>query len=120
MRIPALSFVAAALAALSAAGCGPLKLGSDIPPGAAPTPLAEVLRAPGAHAGKKLVMEGVVDWVCGSACEMTYREGNASAMVYPKEFMLTGVRKGMKVRLLVEVTPGKERPVITALGVRSL
>lgn len=103
---------------LLASGCGNGgKYGAEVPQEGAVIPLSDILAKPSAFDRKMVILEGTVSAVCPSFCDFTYAEGTTSSMVYPREFMLKGLKKGKKVRVYAEIFAGKERPVISAHGV---
>ncbi|MEK7475994.1 MAG: hypothetical protein AAB152_10235 [Candidatus Coatesbacteria bacterium] len=116
--VVAYPIVALAMVAGILAGCGKARaMGAAVPADWKPVALAEVLGAPKAWSGKSVVLEGEVSWVCPEGCDFTYTEGTKSVTVYPRDMALKGLKKGAKIRMLAQVTAGKERIVVNALGI---
>lgn len=92
------------------------RVGLNIPLEAKAIKLAEIIENPAVYHGKKLLLEGVFAGACPSLCDFTYREGAKSITVYPQDFKLPKIKKGQRIKIYAEITAGKERVVISALG----
>lgn len=92
------------------------KIGMDIPSDMKVTKLAEILDNPNSYHNKKVLLEGTVAMVCPSFCDLTYQEGTKSIEIYPKDFKFFKIKKGQQVRIYAEIKAGKERVIISALG----
>lgn len=93
------------------------KMGIDIPGDVEVTKIVQILNNPNNYNGKKVLLKGKVAKVCHSLCHFTYQEGRTSIDIYPKDFKLLGLKKGQKVKVYAEIKAGKERVIISALGI---
>lgn len=92
------------------------KIGMEIPDGLEVTKLSDILSNPLKYNGNKVLLEGTVVSVCASGCDFVYQEGNKTVEIYPNNFKVVGLKNGQQVRVYAEIQSGKERIVVSALG----
>ncbi|MDW8056429.1 MAG: hypothetical protein RMJ13_06955 [Elusimicrobiota bacterium] len=95
---------------------GTKKFGVTIPKDLEVIKLEDILKEPNKYDGKKVLIEGNIVAVCASGCDFRLQEGTSVVDIYPFNFKVLGLRSGSKARVYSEIKSGKERVVISALG----
>ena len=94
--------------------------GLKIPADEKVTSLSEVLKNPEVYHQKKVLLEGIFVGACPSLCDFTFQDGVNTITMYPKGFKLPKIQKRQRIRVYTEITVGKERVVVSALGLEEV